>query len=182
MVEPFIGSIQYFAFSYAPSGWSQCNGQSLVINQYQALFSLLSNRYGGDGVNNFNLPDYRGRAILGAGNSDYGINYAFGQNGGAESVTIPLAALPAHTHQAASYQVPAVASSGTTPISVNNIPAETPLTTPAYSNAAAGNNINMASPIVSIEASGSGAAIPVLPPYLALNCCIAITGYYPSRP
>lgn len=36
--EPFIGEISYVAFNYAPSGWSQCDGQVLPISQYQALF------------------------------------------------------------------------------------------------------------------------------------------------
>jgi len=38
------------------------NGQVLQIIQNQALFALLGNKYGGDGINNFALPDLRGVA------------------------------------------------------------------------------------------------------------------------
>jgi hypothetical protein len=37
-------------------------GQLLPINQNQAMFSLLGNRYGGDGYTTFALPDLRGVA------------------------------------------------------------------------------------------------------------------------
>ena len=106
MVEPFLGSIQYFAFKFAPTGWSQCAGQQLAVSQYQALFSLLSNKYGGDGNTNFNLPDYRGRAIMGAGTDPVNdLTYTYGQKGGAESTTIPLTALPPHTHEMRNFAI-----------------------------------------------------------------------------
>lgn len=34
-----------------------CDGRELAINLYPALYSLLSNRFGGDGVKTFKLPD-----------------------------------------------------------------------------------------------------------------------------
>ena len=40
-MEVFMGTIQPFAFNYAPNGWALCNGQTLGISQYNALFSLL---------------------------------------------------------------------------------------------------------------------------------------------
>ncbi len=41
-----------FSFSFAPEGRALCNGQTLAINQNQALFScILGTTYGaGDGV------------------------------------------------------------------------------------------------------------------------------------
>jgi microcystin-dependent protein len=33
-----------------------CDGSTLQIQQNAALFSLLGNRFGGDGVHTFNLP------------------------------------------------------------------------------------------------------------------------------
>lgn len=56
MEEGMIGEIRLFSGNFAPEGWFLCNGQSLPINQYQALFSILGNRYGGDGKTNFQLP------------------------------------------------------------------------------------------------------------------------------
>ncbi|MGA8496482.1 MAG: tail fiber protein [Xanthobacteraceae bacterium] len=51
-----IGQIEIFAFDFAPVGFAACNGQLLPIIQYQALFSLIGTRYGGNGVTDFALP------------------------------------------------------------------------------------------------------------------------------
>lgn len=55
-MDPFIGQIEFFAFTYAPQDWMLCNGQLLQVNQNTALFSLLGNRFGGDGRTTFALP------------------------------------------------------------------------------------------------------------------------------
>lgn len=55
-MEPFLGQICFFGFTFAPRGWSECNGQLLSIAQNSALFALLGTQYGGDGVSNFALP------------------------------------------------------------------------------------------------------------------------------
>ena len=51
-----------FAFSYAPQGWLSCEGQLLSISQNPALFSLLGTTYGGDGTQNFAVPNLKGKA------------------------------------------------------------------------------------------------------------------------
>lgn len=63
-MEPFIGQLMLVAFEFAPRGWAFCNGQLMPIAQSTALFSLLGNTYGGDGITTFALPDLRGRAPL----------------------------------------------------------------------------------------------------------------------
>jgi len=55
-VQPFLGQIQAFAFSFAPQGWLPCNGQLLPIQQNTALYQLIGTLYGGDGQNTFALP------------------------------------------------------------------------------------------------------------------------------
>ena len=60
-MEPFLGQIQLFAFNYAPTGWSFCDGTLLPINQNTALFSLLGTIYGGDGITTFALPQLKGK-------------------------------------------------------------------------------------------------------------------------
>lgn len=57
--EPFIGEIGTFAGNFAPQNWTDCDGKLLPINQNQALFSLLSTNYGGDGRSTFAVPDLR---------------------------------------------------------------------------------------------------------------------------
>lgn len=50
-----IGTILLFAGNYAPSGFIECNGQSLCVNEKAALYSVLGNRFGGNSVV-FNVP------------------------------------------------------------------------------------------------------------------------------
>lgn len=57
--EPFLGEITIFGGTFAPRGFAYCEGQLLPINQYTALFSILGNRYGGDGRTTFALPDLK---------------------------------------------------------------------------------------------------------------------------
>ena len=56
-MDAYIGSILLFAGSYAPEGWAICDGRTLQIQQYQALYSILGIQYGGDGKTNFQLPN-----------------------------------------------------------------------------------------------------------------------------
>lgn len=73
--EPFIGQIQMFAFGYAPSNWAPCDGQMLQIKEHMALFALLGNKYGGDGLSTFALPN------LTAFEANTGIKYFIAING-----------------------------------------------------------------------------------------------------
>lgn len=63
-MEPFIGQIKLFPYNFAPRNWAFCEGQILSIVQNTALFSLLGNRFGGDGKTTFALPDLRGAEPL----------------------------------------------------------------------------------------------------------------------
>jgi Phage Tail Collar Domain len=72
--DAWIGEIKLFAGSYAPIGWAFCNGQLLPIASNTALFSIIGTYYGGNGVNNFGLPDLRGAAPLGFGTPAAGGN------------------------------------------------------------------------------------------------------------
>lgn len=55
-MEPFLGMIAYFGFTFTPRGWHECDGTLLPISQYTALFALLGPKFGGDGRTNFALP------------------------------------------------------------------------------------------------------------------------------
>lgn len=61
-MDPFIGEIRLFPYSYVPRGWAACDGSTLQINHNQPLFSLLGTLFGGDGRTTFALPDLRGKA------------------------------------------------------------------------------------------------------------------------
>ena len=55
----YLGQISQFAFMDAPSGWILCDGKSLPIEGNESLFSLIGTTYGGDGVSEFRIPDFR---------------------------------------------------------------------------------------------------------------------------
>jgi microcystin-dependent protein len=95
MSDPFIGEIRMFGFDYPPLDWALCNGQSIQISQNQALFALLGVQFGGDGVNTFKLPDFRGRVPVHPSNNRA---YQQGDTGGSEYVTLTPQTMPTHTH------------------------------------------------------------------------------------
>ncbi|HEX3627982.1 MAG TPA: tail fiber protein [Verrucomicrobiae bacterium] len=87
-----IGEIQLFAGTNAPTGWAVCDGSVLQTTNCPALFAVISNYYGGDGVTTFALPDLRGRTPVGSSNGIPGAVY------GAERIVLTEANLPPHTH------------------------------------------------------------------------------------
>ena len=64
--DQIIGEVRPFAGKVIPNGWMSCEGQLLAISQNQALYTVLSTTYGGDGKITFALPDLRDRVIVGA--------------------------------------------------------------------------------------------------------------------
>ncbi|OGU64633.1 MAG: hypothetical protein A2X62_11335 [Stygiobacter sp. GWC2_38_9] len=85
-----------------PVGWLPCEGQTLNISQYNALYSLLGTQFGGDGKTTFKLPDLRGRVVVDAGQQTGGTPYSIGNTGGVEKVTLQPTecATGLHSHQA----------------------------------------------------------------------------------
>ena len=61
--DEYIGQLIEVAFDFAPYGFLMCNGAIYSISQYPALFSLIKNKYGGDGVNTFAVPNKPGYCI-----------------------------------------------------------------------------------------------------------------------
>lgn len=59
-MDYLIGQIQLFPYTFIPEGWFQCNGMILQITQYSALYSLIGNKFGGDGVSTFATPNMQG--------------------------------------------------------------------------------------------------------------------------
>lgn len=97
-MDDIIGEIRLFTGSSAPTGWVFCDGRSLDISQYDNLFQLIGTTYGGDGLNNFKVPDLQSRAPIGAGQGGGLPNYSLGQTGGTEKNTLTVNNLPAHRH------------------------------------------------------------------------------------
>src|SRR5438105_13744269 len=96
MGTPYMSEIKIMSFNFAPKGWAQCNGQTLPINQNQALFSLLGTMYGGNGQTNFALPNLQGEVPIHIG-SNFNVQ---GQTGGEQAHTLSISEIPTHTHVA----------------------------------------------------------------------------------
>ncbi|MCJ8211349.1 tail fiber protein [Mucilaginibacter sp. RS28] len=100
-MEGTLGEIRLFGGAFAPRGWAFCDGQSLSISAYDALFALIGTTYGGNGVSTFNLPNLQSRVVIGAGTAaGSNIPYLVGQTGGEEEVSLTIANLPSHQHTA----------------------------------------------------------------------------------
>jgi microcystin-dependent protein len=56
MENPYVGEVALFPYNFAPSGWLPCDGREMSVNSNQALFALIGNMYGGDGMRSFRLP------------------------------------------------------------------------------------------------------------------------------
>ena len=99
--EPYLGEIMVTTGHHCPKGWANADGRLLQIKQNAALFSLLSAKFGGDGITTFALPDLRGRTVVGAGGNatnDAPLgDLARGAKGGAESTTLTMGQSPMGT-------------------------------------------------------------------------------------
>ena len=93
------GTILPTVATSAPNGWLLCDGSAVSRTTYANLFALVSTTFGaGDGSTTFNLPDLRGRAIIGVGTGAGLTARTRGQTGGAETHSLAEAELPAHGH------------------------------------------------------------------------------------
>lgn len=95
------GVVLPYAGSSAPAGWLLCDGSAVSRTTYADLFSVIGTTFGaGDGSTTFNLPDPRGRGVIGAGQGSGLTNRALGATGGAETHTLAESEIPSHTHTA----------------------------------------------------------------------------------
>ncbi|TFF04722.1 phage tail protein [Pseudomonas sp. BCA14] len=194
-MEVFIGTIQPFAFNFAPRDWALCAGQTLSVNQYQALFALITTTYGGDGVQSFKLPDLQGRLPIGQGNGANLSQRVIGAFAGAESVTPTLANLPIHTHGTTTFtatttvQLASVISNPVTaPTAANSFIGASgsgPGSATIYSDQQGTNPVSLKGVSTTLagttDPAGQGQAMATMNPFLVINFSIALNGIFPSR-
>jgi microcystin-dependent protein len=178
---PYIGEIRVFAGNFAPQQWAFCNGATLSIAQYEALFVLIGTTYGGDGVETFNVPDLRSRVPIGAGTFPGGPTYSTGQTGGSEVNTLTINNIP-HTHAiTGSAGVLGSGEDGHKLPSVGNYPA----VNGDYIYSTTTDNTRMASAQINLTTglAGSTSLQPItnVQPYLTANYIICIEGIYPVQ-
>ncbi|HEY2859506.1 MAG TPA: tail fiber protein [Terracidiphilus sp.] len=164
MSEPFLSEIKLISFNFPPKGWAFCNGNTLPINQNQALFSLLGTTYGGNGQTTFQLPNLQGRVPI-----HMGPGYTLGQQAGELNHTVTIGEMPAHTHP---WNVTTTAGNVVDP--PGNILGATPLYN-ATPNALVSMYPGQFSPV------GGSQPHSNTQPYLVLNFIIALQGIFPSQ-
>src|SRR5690242_3633162 len=165
MPEPFLSEIKIVSFNFAPKGWAICNGQTLPINQNQALFALLGTTYGGNGQTTFALPNLRGRVPIHEGSG-----HTLGEAAGSTSVTVNIQQLATHLHGLQATNVDQNRSAdpaGNFLGPVNNL----------YAAASALTTLNP----TSMTSVGGSQPHNNMMPYLVLNFIIALQGIFPSQ-
>jgi len=91
------GMMMPFAGTGAPTGWLICDGRTLKISQYLALFQMIGTLYGGDGITTFALPNCSGNVIVGKNSLSTYAN-SLGQSGGEETHLLVSSEMPTHAH------------------------------------------------------------------------------------
>ena len=97
------GAVVAYTGSTAPSGWVLADGSAVSRATYPELFSSIGVTYGaGDGSTTFNVPNLKGRTIVGQDSAQTEFD-VLGETGGANSVALTTAQMPSHTHTVSSH-------------------------------------------------------------------------------
>ncbi len=94
------GIVMMWGSSTPPAGWLLCDGSAVsrTVN-YNKLFNAISTLYGvGDGSTTFNIPNFKSRSVVGAGQ---GTGLTLRNTGaflGEENHIVSVAEMPVHSH------------------------------------------------------------------------------------
>ena len=170
------GVVQLFAGSSAPSGWLICNGQAVSRTTYAALFAVIGTTYGaGDGSTTFNVPNLVNKTVRGSN--------SLGKTGGADTVTLTTANMPAHSHDGGSLSVEStgehthtvyIYSTGTggssVHLSVDKVGNWVSYSGGTFTSSSSGEHTHTISG--STGSTGSGSAVTITNPYVMLHYII----------
>ena len=95
-----VGTIKLWSQAAAPAKHLLCDGSLYALASYPALAALLGTTFGGDGISNFGVPDFRGRVPVGVGTgtASDATAWVLAAKRGAEGHVLTEAQLPSHTH------------------------------------------------------------------------------------
>lgn len=177
-MDAYTGEIRLFAGNFAPQNWAFCDGATLSIQQYPALYSITGIQFGGDGINTFKLPNLQGKAPMHFGNGNGLTPRVLGAQYGEDAVTIISTQMPLHNHIARGSSVsdggvssPQNAVWGTE----KGLGAKKP-----YKALNASTKVAMSSSTIGL--SGGNQPHNNMQPFLAINFIICLDGDYPVKP
>lgn len=148
-----IGDIKITACSNAPAGWLTCDGSAISRTDYSNLFSAIGTTYGsGDGSTTFNIPNLKGRVVVGIDGSDTDFS-AIGKTGGEKAHRLTVNEMPSHTHGASYYTIAQPGGSSVGKLS-------------------GGSSYSLIRGDTTTSNTGNGTAHNNLQPYMALNYII----------
>jgi microcystin-dependent protein len=155
-----------FAGNFAPAGWAFCNGALIPIDQNPTLFQLIGTTYGGDGQNNFALPNLQSCVPV-----HVGPGFALGQTGGSETVTLTVSQIPQHSHVPQGFAAGGNANGPANSVWANSGSAS------IYSNAAP----SEAMAAVAVGSAGGSQPHDNMIPFLVINFILSLFGVFPSQ-
>jgi microcystin-dependent protein len=172
MSQPYIGEIRMFGGSFAPANWAFCQGQILPISGNDTLFALIGTTYGGDGQQNFALPNLSGRVPVHQGQGP-GISqqYTIGELAGVEQVTLTAQQMPVHTHAATCSTGPGNQTNPDGAVPGDSASVQIYYEDIPDSNFRAGN----------IQPAGGSQPHENMQPFLVLTYIISLFGIFPSQ-
>lgn len=184
--ECFVGQVRFFAGNFVPAGHVEAHGQLMPLpppgtppfnmtpeqRTAQTFLALFGTTYGGNGTETVGVPDLRGRAPLAVGQDQGTSNRLLGEAGGAETVTLGITEMPAHSHLALGSN-----DAATSPDPGGNVWAGKSRTR-VYSTPTMPGPMD----INALEPVGASAPIDNMTPFLALKPLICAQGVFPARP
>jgi len=186
-MDAFISEIRIFPFNYNPVGWIPCDGRELSVGQYQALYSLIGNLYGGTQGSSFCVPNFNANntanMAVGTGQAVTGTVYQLAKPGGVAAVTLNENQMPSHTHTFSFSNNPVQAQSVNVPTA--NTYYTRPYASPANTLGLAFNTKVTGNIQTFLNASalsvypGAGGAHSNLMPFVAMGFFINYDGEYP---
>jgi len=160
------------------------DGRSVSIPEYPQLYEIIGATFGGNGQTMFNVPDLRGRVVMGAPNP-----LSPGGTGGAESIALTATQVPPHNHTIGAVSN---ATSGGTPLNPVGPPTGAFISEASKTSATGAAPYNLYAPVdganwaplnsATLSDSGGGLPHENRQPVLPLQICIcAFNGFYPPR-
>lgn len=178
MAAPYLGEIQLFAFKFAPNNWAYCNGATLSLQQFTALFALLGATYGGDGSRTFQLPNFSTRGACEQGRGPTTSPRKLGDTFGSAQVSLGIPEMPAHNHGMTYFSQPDTTKRTARPDA--NSALSVPTDSSVLPFVAPGPALDSAFAPAMLAPVGVGKPHANQQPYLAVNFCIALQGEFPQ--